>query len=185
MVAFSRFAASMVALAGYCLHRHCEPTGRANARPMTGSAKQSSDVEAAWIASSLSVLAITAAFSLLLRQLLCCMPKHVSPRLLIEGRLFEFTQGKPRLHLRSCPHVRVPTLDVGIIVERKALSLMRHGPGKTGDVGDRIIARDVAPGLAQLRIEHPIKPRRLVAVAFDGIGDFFRRVEREMSVLAE
>src|SRR5258708_5055840 len=23
------------------LHRHCEPTGRANARPMTGSAKQS------------------------------------------------------------------------------------------------------------------------------------------------
>jgi hypothetical protein len=22
-------------------HRHCEPTGRANARPMTGSAKQS------------------------------------------------------------------------------------------------------------------------------------------------
>src|SRR5258708_7920535 len=26
----------------FCLPRHCEPTGRANARPMTGSAKQSS-----------------------------------------------------------------------------------------------------------------------------------------------
>jgi len=36
------------------LSRHCEPTGRANARPMTGSAKQSSSaVESVWIASSL------------------------------------------------------------------------------------------------------------------------------------
>jgi hypothetical protein len=26
---------------GYTINRHCEPTGRANARPMTGSAKQS------------------------------------------------------------------------------------------------------------------------------------------------
>src|SRR3977135_1248708 len=33
--------------------RHCEPTGRANARPMTGSAKQSKCCEQAWIASSL------------------------------------------------------------------------------------------------------------------------------------
>jgi hypothetical protein len=32
--------------------RHCEPTGRANARPMTGSAKQSTSLLAAlWIAS--------------------------------------------------------------------------------------------------------------------------------------
>ena len=42
-------------------HRHCEPTGRANARPMTGSAKQSMSQQAeAWIASSLSLLAMTA-----------------------------------------------------------------------------------------------------------------------------
>ena len=33
--------------------RHCEPTGRANARPMTGSAKQSRVREKTWIASSL------------------------------------------------------------------------------------------------------------------------------------
>jgi hypothetical protein len=34
--------------------RHCEPTGRANARPMTGSAKQSMSQHAeTWIASSL------------------------------------------------------------------------------------------------------------------------------------
>jgi hypothetical protein len=40
--------------------RHCEPTGRANARPMTGSAKQSSRAaKRFWIASSLSLLAMT------------------------------------------------------------------------------------------------------------------------------
>src|SRR6185437_10636936 len=39
--------------------RHCEPTGRANARPMTGSAKQSiSELAEAWIASSLTLLAM-------------------------------------------------------------------------------------------------------------------------------
>src|SRR6266700_3848179 len=35
------------------LLRHCEPTGRANARPMTGSAKQSTAKKKDWIASSL------------------------------------------------------------------------------------------------------------------------------------
>ena len=42
---------------------HCEPTGRANARPMTGSAKQSIFVAQpeAWIASSLTLLAMTEA----------------------------------------------------------------------------------------------------------------------------
>jgi hypothetical protein len=41
--------------------RHCEPTGRANARPMTGSAKQSiSPLAALWIASSQALLAMTA-----------------------------------------------------------------------------------------------------------------------------
>jgi hypothetical protein len=39
-----------------------EPTGRANARPMTGSAKQSRNLsaEAVWIASSQVLLAMTA-----------------------------------------------------------------------------------------------------------------------------
>ena len=37
-----------------CFSRHCEPTGRANARPMTGSAKQSIPQRGdRWIASSL------------------------------------------------------------------------------------------------------------------------------------
>jgi hypothetical protein len=41
--------------------RHCQPTGRANARPTAGSAKQSiSPLAEAWIASSLSLLAMTA-----------------------------------------------------------------------------------------------------------------------------
>src|SRR5579863_8744855 len=40
--------------------RHCEPTGRANARPMTGSAKQSTVPRERWIASSLALLAMTA-----------------------------------------------------------------------------------------------------------------------------
>src|SRR5690242_12588162 len=40
--------------------RHCEPTGRAYARPMTGSAKQSiPEFAAIWIASSLALLAMT------------------------------------------------------------------------------------------------------------------------------
>src|SRR5689334_24925791 len=40
--------------------RHCEPPGRANARPMTGSAKQSIlPLAAAWIASSLALFAMT------------------------------------------------------------------------------------------------------------------------------
>jgi hypothetical protein len=40
--------------------RHCEPPGRANARPMTGSAKQSIfPFAGVWIASSLSLLAMT------------------------------------------------------------------------------------------------------------------------------
>jgi hypothetical protein len=40
--------------------RHCEPTGRSNARPMTGSAKQSRAAKKDWIASSLTLLAMTA-----------------------------------------------------------------------------------------------------------------------------
>jgi hypothetical protein len=41
--------------------RRCEPTGRANARPMTGSAKQSiCPLAARWIASSQGLLAMTA-----------------------------------------------------------------------------------------------------------------------------
>jgi hypothetical protein len=43
------------------IDRHCEPTGRANARPMTGSAKQSSlrRQKESWIASSQGLLAMT------------------------------------------------------------------------------------------------------------------------------
>src|SRR4029079_16405544 len=41
-------------------NRHCEPPGRANARPMTGSAKQPiSPVKKEWIASSQGLLAMT------------------------------------------------------------------------------------------------------------------------------
>jgi hypothetical protein len=38
---------------GWLIYRHCEPTGRAKARPMTGSAKQSRAKKEVWIASSL------------------------------------------------------------------------------------------------------------------------------------
>src|SRR5258708_11922474 len=112
-------------------------------------------------------------------------PDHVPARLFVERLLFEFADRKPRLDLRSRAHLGIPALDVGIIVERKALRLVGHGPGKAGDVGNRIVARDVTPRFAQLRIEHTIKPGRLVMIALDGIGDFLRRVEREMTVLAE
>jgi hypothetical protein len=41
------------AIPAFFFLRHCEPTGRAYARPMTGSAEQSIVIEALWIASSL------------------------------------------------------------------------------------------------------------------------------------
>ena len=47
----------------YCQSRHCEPTGRANARPMTGSAKRSRATSEPWIASSQVLLAMTVSTS--------------------------------------------------------------------------------------------------------------------------
>src|SRR5258708_16395609 len=103
----------------------------------------------------------------LLRHLLRRLPEHIPSRLLVERLFFEFADRKPRLHLRPRAHLRIPALDVRIIVERKALRLVGHGPGKAGDVGNRIVAGDVSPGLAQLPVAHAIQPCRLVAVAFD------------------
>src|SRR4030088_1284163 len=102
------------------------------------------------------------------RQLLRRLPEHVLACFLVERLLHEFADRKARLHLWPRANLRIPALDVGIIVERKTLRLVRHGPRKAGDVGDRIVAGDVSTGLAQLRIEHAIKPGRLVAIALDG-----------------
>src|ERR1700676_3437812 len=118
-------------------------------------------------------------------HLLCGLSEHILARLLVERLLHEFADRQPGLHLRPRAHFRIPALDVRIIVERKALRFVGHGPGKAGDVGNRIVAGDVSPGLAQLRIEHAVEPGRLVAIAFDGVGDFLRRIERKMPVLAE
>src|SRR5258708_15419848 len=50
----------LVARCNDSFQRHCEPTGRANARPMTGSAKQSIEPHVKTrIASSLALLAMT------------------------------------------------------------------------------------------------------------------------------
>ena len=99
-------------------------------------------------------------------------PEHIPPRLLVERLLHELADRKPGLHLRPRAHLGVPALDVRIIVERKALRLVGHGPGKAGDIGDRIVAGDIGAGLAELRIEHAVEPRRLVAVALDRVGIF-------------
>src|SRR5882672_3810355 len=133
-----------------------------------------------------SLLAMTGVgISLPSRHLLRRLPEHILSCFLVERLLHEFSDRKARLHLRPRANLRIPALDVGIIVERKPLGLVRHGPWKAGDVGDRILAGDVSTGLAQLRIEHPIKPGCLIAIALDGVGDFLLRVEREMTVLAE
>src|SRR3954447_2618831 len=93
--------------------------------------------------------------SFLLRQLLRRLPEHIPSRLLVERLLFEFADRKSRLHLRPRAHLGVPALDVRIIVERKALRLVGHGPGKAGDVRNRIVVTGaVSPGLAQLPVEH-------------------------------
>src|SRR3981189_1157535 len=132
-----------------------------------------------------SLLAMTASPSFLPSHLLRFLPEHILARLLVERLLDEFADRKPRLHLRPGTDIRIPALDVGIVVERKALRLVGHGPWKAGDVGDRIFPGDVSTGLAQLRIEHAIKPGRIVAIALDGVGNFLLGVEREMTVLAE
>src|SRR5665213_61875 len=119
------------------------------------------------------------------RQLLCGLPEHVLSRLVVERLFLEFADRESGLHRRPRTNFGIPALDVRIIVERKPLRLVGHGPGKAGDVGNRIVAGDVSAGLAKLRIEHPIKPGRLVAIARDGVGNFLLRIEREMAVLAE
>ena len=81
--------------------------------------------------------------SYFLRHLLRALPEHVLARLLVERLLDELADRKPRLHLRPGADLGVPALDVRIIVERKALRLVGHGPGKAGDVGDRIVAGDI------------------------------------------
>src|SRR4051794_22037784 len=123
--------------------------------------------------------------SALSRHFLCGLAKHIPARLFVERLFYEFADRKTRLHLRPRAHLRIPALDVRIILKRKALRLVRHGPGKAGDVRNRIISRDVSPGFSELRIEDAIKPCRLVTIAFDSVGDLLRRVEREMTVLAE
>src|SRR3954447_14615126 len=121
--------------------------------------------------------------SVLSRHFLCGLAKHIPARLFVERLLYEFADRKIRLHLRPRAHLGIPALDVRIILKRKALRLVRHGPRKAGDVRDRII--DVSPGFSELRVQYAIKPRRLVAIAFDDVGDLLRRVEREVTVLAE
>src|SRR3954451_23936231 len=69
-------------------------------------------------------------------QFLCGLPEHVLARLLVERLLHELSYRKTRLHLRPGPDLRVPPLHVGIIVESEALGLVRHGPGKAGDVAN-------------------------------------------------
>jgi hypothetical protein len=63
-------------------NRHCEPTGRADARPMTGFAKQSIELQnkQEWIASSLSLLAMTSEYSFAISpQVRASFAKSVPP----------------------------------------------------------------------------------------------------------
>src|SRR4051795_10264892 len=122
-------------------------------------------MRARWLAMTNSVLS---------RHFLCGLAEHIPARLFVERLLYEFADRKTRLHLRPRAHLGIPALDVRIIVERKALRLVRHGPRKAGDVRNRIISRDVSPGFSELRVEYAIEPRRLVAIAFDGVGDLLR-----------
>src|SRR5882724_8135399 len=75
--------------------RHCEPTCRANALPMTGSAKQS-DVSTRkfWIASSRTLLATTAAVTL--------DPEISRLHLLVVG---EFRAGAVHDHMAAFQHI--------------------------------------------------------------------------------
>src|ERR1700689_4902120 len=63
-------------------------------------------------------------------QLLCLLPEHVLARLVVERLFLKLADCKPRLHLRPRADLGIPALDVRIIVERKPLRLVGHGPGK-------------------------------------------------------
>src|SRR5579863_10149349 len=67
---------------------------------------------------------------LLLDHLLGALAEHVLARLLVERLLDEFADCQSRLHLRPRANVSIPALDVRIVVEREALRLVGHGPGK-------------------------------------------------------
>src|SRR5437879_4629867 len=71
-------------------------------------------------------------------HLLRGLPEHISSRLFVERLTHEFADRKSRLHLRPRTNLGIPALDVRIIVERKPLRLVGHGPGKAGDIGNRI-----------------------------------------------
>src|SRR5260370_36775189 len=94
--------------------------------------------------------------SFLLHHLLGGLPEHVLSRLLVERRLFEFADRKTRLHLRPRAHLGIPALEVRIIVERRPLRLVRHGPCKAADIASRIVSGDESTGLTQSRIKHAI-----------------------------
>src|SRR5947209_15418890 len=127
---------------------------------------------------------MTTVYSFLPRQRFRRLAEHVAPRLFIERLLDKFSHREPRLYLRPRAHFRVPALYRRVVIERKALRLMGHGPWEAGNVGDRVVAGDVSAGLAELPVEHAIQPRRLVAIARDGVRDFFWRIESKMPVLA-
>src|SRR4051794_37870019 len=92
-----------------------------------------------------------AALSLPSRQRLRRLPEHVPSRLVVERLLDELADRQARLHLWPRADLGVPALCMRIVVECEALRLVGHGPGKAGDVGDRIIvAGDIGAGLAQL-----------------------------------
>ena len=46
-------------------------------------------------------------------HLLCRLPEHVPPRLLVERLLHELADRKPRLHLRPCAHLAYQRLMFG------------------------------------------------------------------------
>src|SRR6188508_3744293 len=51
------------------------------------------------------------------RHFLRPLPEHIPPRLLVERLLHELADRKTRLHLRPRAHVRVPALDVRVVIE--------------------------------------------------------------------
>ncbi len=63
------------------------------------------------------------------------------------------------------------------------MRFVRHDPRVAGDVGDGEFIRDELAPFEPL-VQHAVQARRFLHIAVDRIGQFLRRVHREVPVLA-
>src|SRR5690242_6559773 len=113
------------------------------------------------------------------------LSKEDASRLLGDGVL-RVDRGGPCVgahRCRSFANALEPAPQVRELLEALTLRLIRHDPRIAGDIGDRVVPRQVA-AIAQTLMEHAIEPIGLLHVAIDGVRNLLRRVTSEVVVLS-